>query len=64
MWGGSSRVVALFPVKWDLAGVVATVEEVCFEGERHEGVEPHSVILAEYGDTAAKVGMHCYESQG
>lgn len=29
MWGGSSRVVALFPVKWDLAGVVATVEEVC-----------------------------------
>eukprot|EP00903_Cladosiphon_okamuranus_P014851 g13752.t1 len=28
MWGGSSRVVALFPFKWDLAGVVASVEEV------------------------------------
>lgn len=28
MWGGSSRVVALFPVKWDLTGVVASVEEV------------------------------------
>lgn len=28
MWGGSSRVVALFPVKWDLTGVVSSVEEV------------------------------------
>ncbi|CAM9672252.1 unnamed protein product [Ectocarpus sp. 4 AP-2014] len=28
MWGGSSRVVALFPREWDLAGVVANVEEV------------------------------------
>lgn len=29
MWGASSRVVALFPVKWgSLAGVVASVEEV------------------------------------
>lgn len=28
MWGGSSRVVALFPIKWDLTGVVASVEEV------------------------------------
>ncbi|CAM9644473.1 unnamed protein product, partial [Hapterophycus canaliculatus] len=27
MWGGSSRVVALFPRKWDMAGVVASVEE-------------------------------------
>lgn len=28
MWGGSSRVVALFPGNWDLTGVVSTVEEV------------------------------------
>ncbi|CAM9837755.1 unnamed protein product [Pylaiella littoralis] len=28
MWGGSSRVVALFPREWDMAGVVNTVEEV------------------------------------
>ena len=28
MWGGSSRVVALFPGEWDLKGVVKTVEEV------------------------------------
>lgn len=28
MWGGSSRVVALFPGEWDLKGVMATVEEV------------------------------------
>lgn len=28
MWGGSSRVLALFPAKWDLAGVIAGVEEV------------------------------------
>lgn len=28
MWGGNSRVVALFPGEWDLKGVMATVEEV------------------------------------
>lgn len=28
MWGGSSRVVALFPGEWGLKGVMATVEEV------------------------------------
>lgn len=27
-WGGSSRVVALFPGEWDLTGVVSSVEEV------------------------------------
>lgn len=28
MWGGSSRVKALFPRQWDLTWVVSTVEEV------------------------------------
>lgn len=28
MWGGNSRVVALFPADWDLTGVMGTVQEV------------------------------------
>lgn len=28
MWGGRSRVKALFPGEWDVAGIVSSVEEV------------------------------------
>lgn len=28
MWGGNSRLVALFPREWELRGVVSSLEEV------------------------------------
>lgn len=28
LWGANSRVLALFPVDWDLSGVITAIEEV------------------------------------